>query len=770
MRSLPLARWAALGVLVALASPAWAQALHVSEFDRPAREPETTPVLLGAHDERFRDLPEARLRLRGDEDRVHWLRIAFELPPATDPHEQPLTLRFDRVAVDRLTVYLPNADGGRTQIDDGFFQSGDRAGPALNSYAFEIPHHLSGPLVVYAAVRGRTSVLLAPELVPVAGLYAQDRNLSSLLSAVYASIGVLMLSALALFLALRDRAYLHFCALTLGLLLLLAALNGHLYRGPPLAWLAWWHNNGIYGLAALCCALALGFTRHFLETAQNDAPADRVMTRVRRALFVFAAVCAFNPASLTPMLQSATAVIGVLSAILVLGVGLRAWLRGEVLARAYCLVWIILTLGVATRAALLTDWVPQNVATLYGFQVATAFCLFLMSIGLADRVMEFRKQRDRARQAKAQTDVSLQLEQVRRQFAESLRELLRQAAPSGDLEWVVLRRLLVSLRSALPQRGAALLAYGYHGLDLLLVEPLDSKERYAALFAARHGTLKGASRARKAVVLQLEEHPETGVSEASEEAESLRAASPGGQFALLPMPMAAPGWGALLIERDVGARFSADELELAGDFLAQAVAATDEARRQAELKHKAEVDPLTGANNRRAGDTMLEQAMRRSVDERKPFSVLFVDLDHFKKVNDVHGHAIGDDCLRLAAQTIRHEIRADDVLVRYGGEEFLVVLPGLAPELAAQLGERIRQAVLALRVKGEGGEVQFTVSIGVAGRLPGETKAQGMVERADRALYTAKHNGRNQVQSAQHFGYGKSGQDAEPPPPLSLAP
>jgi diguanylate cyclase (GGDEF)-like protein len=748
------------GLLLALLGAARVHAQSLSTFEASASSLTPGHVVQGHYDTRFHPASSVQARLSGDPSLELWLRIAFDLPAAGDPHESRQALRFDRVPLDAIRVFMPQPEGGYLELSDGFFAPSRAQELAANSYAFAIPHHLRGAQVVYVAARSRAAATLAPQVVTERALHAQDRDIASLLSAVYASIGVLALSALALFLALRDRAYLQFCALTGGLLLLLLAMNGHLYRWTPFGWWAWWHYHGIYALAALCCALSLAFTRQFLETAQRDAAVDRAMQWLGRALLALAGLCLLNLDALTATLQRTAVLAGVLTTTIIVLVSVRAWRRGELLARPYCLIWLILVGAASVRAALTQGWLPPTPAGLYGFQLASAFSLFLMSIGLADRVMEFRKQRDRARLLRDQIDASLQLEQVRRQFSDGLREQLRQSSPGGDLEWVALRRVLISLRSLLPQRGAAVIASGYRGQDLLLVEPMESKDRYAALAAHRSAELRALCRTGKSAIVTLETASGSNGSSSDH--------SSAGVFALLPLSVDGPGWGALLIERAAGADFTPEEVGMAADFLKQALALADEATHQAELKHKAEIDPLTGAYNRRAGDTLLAQAWQHSLAERKPFALLFVDLDHFKRVNDHYGHAVGDDCLRRAADTIRHEIRADDVLARYGGEEFLVVLPGLTPELAMQLGERVRQAVLALRVQNGEAQVRFSVSIGVAARLPGETDAQDVVERADRALYVAKRNGRNQVQMSTHFGYGENGTDAEPPPPLSL--
>jgi diguanylate cyclase (GGDEF)-like protein len=710
-------------------------------------------VLSGAYDAQFHRLAEDRVLLVGAPERTFWLRLTQAVPAPDNA-----VLLFDRVDLDRIALYLPRADGTLQRPADGFFEPLPGGTLSPDSFAFALPWQGGEPRTYYVQVRGLTHMNLAPRLLREAEFRSYDRRIALAIGASYAAVFVLMLSALALYLALRERAYLWFVALTGGLLVTLLAINGHLYRMPGPAVFAWWGSDGLHALALGCCVLALGFTRHFLEIPRNSPGLDRRVQQAQYLLLAVAGACLLNFDAFTARLQVVAGALACATALAIVGLALQAWRRGETLARAYALVWLILALAVAARVAPAVGWLPPGALLLYGFQLATAFCLFLMSIGLADRVMEFRKQRDRARLLKEQTDASLQVEQVRREFAEGLREQLRSTSPGGDLEWLAFRRLLGALRQLLPQQGSAVVAFGYHGLDLLMCEPMDAKERFTRLLAARGGTLKGLCRSRNAVQARLDEQTEPDAPVFNPD---------GGLFAVVPMPMPVPGWGALLIERAPWEQFESAELKLAAEFLKQAVATTDEAASQAELKRKAELDPLTGAGNRRNGDVMLEQALKRAIADRKPLSVLFVDLDHFKRVNDKHGHAVGDDCLRLSADAIRRELAPEDVLVRYGGEEFLVILPGNNADQARQLGERIRQAIGQLRLENGQEKVRFTVSIGVAGRLPGEDEAAGLVERADKALYTAKRNGRNQVQVAQMYGYGQ-GQPEEPPPPLTL--
>ncbi len=162
-----------------------------------------------------------------------------------------------------------------------------------------------------------------------------------------------------------------------------------------------------------------------------------------------------------------------------------------------------------------------------------------------------------------------------------------------------------------------------------------------------------------------------------------------------------------------------------------------------QARQLADLDPLTGLLNRRAWHerlTALKQASRR---RRQPLALMFLDVDHFKRLNDRYGHRAGDDGLRALAQALREELRGDDLIGRYGGEEFVIALPGLDAEQATPIAERIRerfrvQAALAFP------DLQPTVSIGVVQLRPADD-ANGLVQRADEALYAAKSGGRNRV-------------------------
>ncbi|WP_374341737.1 diguanylate cyclase [Azonexus sp.] len=198
------------------------------------------------------------------------------------------------------------------------------------------------------------------------------------------------------------------------------------------------------------------------------------------------------------------------------------------------------------------------------------------------------------------------------------------------------------------------------------------------------------------------------------------------------------------ITRNVSERKAAEQL--LRDSNRQMQTQLEEIQRlQAALREQAVRDPLTGLYNRRYLDETLEREISRARRDGLPLSVVMLDIDHFKRINDTHGHQLGDEVLRLLGRTLLGDIRLEDVACRYGGEEFLILLPAMPLEAAVARAEGWRRAVASLALARDGHLVRFTVSLGVAtfpvhGATPDE-----LTRCADLALYRAKREGRDRV-------------------------
>jgi len=185
-----------------------------------------------------------------------------------------------------------------------------------------------------------------------------------------------------------------------------------------------------------------------------------------------------------------------------------------------------------------------------------------------------------------------------------------------------------------------------------------------------------------------------------------------------------------------------------------------ETRRQLEhrnrdLERLSALDTLTQIANRRRFDSVLRQEWRRSARDESPLSLVFCDIDHFKRFNDTYGHQAGDECLIRVAQAMEETLnRPADLVARYGGEEFIALLVDTGLEGARMLAERMRARVEALKVEHRASEVasHLTVSLGVASVVPRPAvRPEDLVDLADRALYAAKEGGRNRVVAADEL-------------------
>ena len=166
----------------------------------------------------------------------------------------------------------------------------------------------------------------------------------------------------------------------------------------------------------------------------------------------------------------------------------------------------------------------------------------------------------------------------------------------------------------------------------------------------------------------------------------------------------------------------------------------------ARLEALATTDTLTGMLNRRAFADRLAVELRRSIRYRRPVALLMIDLDHFKRVNDEHGHLYGDFVLAGAADTIRTNLRQSDVVARYGGEEFVAMLPETEQDAAITVAEKLRSAVGGRDFSRDGTTVRLTISIGVAAPPTSDLSDEdALISRADAAMYEAKRGGRDRV-------------------------
>ena len=559
----------ALTTLVAFHALAQSEAgpgvMTVSSFSTINGGADDTKILDGEFDDQF--LPVAgAIQLRGGSEYTHWLKLTPN--PEAVAGDNGWRLRLERLPLDRLSLYLPRPGQRPESRYLSFYYPNEQDGVLANGFVFELPDPL--PASMYLAIDTRIDLSVTPSLLVDRQYHVDERRLASLYGAVYAAIIVLVLGSLALFLALHERAYLHFVGVSASLVVLLAALNGHLFAIPVLKLTAWFGPGGVGGLMILFAALALGFGRYFLRLAEHIPGLARQLRHVEWALLALVALSLFGIDVLHGWLFRIGSLLWPLASLAVAILGFMAWRRGQRGALAFGLIWLGMAIAAGMRIAVMQAWFDSVVPGLVGSQLMLAVAVFLLSIVLADRAMEFRQRHEKAQEITEQSTADLQLEQRRRDLIEGLQEALR-GAPPGDLQWIAFRRLLSTLSGLLPNEGIALVAFGYHQLDLLLAEPGDRSDRFKQLLGERGGNIKGICRGRTPMQLRFTESDKVIVEPGQTPPEEQVC----GRFAVVPLEIGKPGWGGVIIESEGDTQYSNADLRRVAELSTIAIEITE---------------------------------------------------------------------------------------------------------------------------------------------------------------------------------------------------
>ncbi|HCD09047.1 MAG TPA: GGDEF domain-containing protein, partial [Thermoanaerobacter sp.] len=219
-----------------------------------------------------------------------------------------------------------------------------------------------------------------------------------------------------------------------------------------------------------------------------------------------------------------------------------------------------------------------------------------------------------------------------------------------------------------------------------------------------------------------------------------------GSVVVAPLRFSGSVIGCLMVLHVETNVFDEDSVKIIEIIVDQASVAITNAKRYYEVTKKSITDPLTKTYNRRYFNDALMENIMRADETSEPVSLIMFDLDNFKLINDTYGHLVGDEVLKEVAKRIKNNVRSDDIVARFGGEEFAVILPKLTAEQAYMIAERIRNEVLSRPIRTDKGDIYVTITGGVADYPEKADSAEKLISHADRALYAGgKSKGRNKI-------------------------
>jgi diguanylate cyclase (GGDEF)-like protein len=333
----------------------------------------------------------------------------------------------------------------------------------------------------------------------------------------------------------------------------------------------------------------------------------------------------------------------------------------------------------------------------------------------------------------AQLEVSVQAARQQRDVAETLRTALTQLSGEHDPQQV-LTQLLDTAAQILPCDDAWLLVRGDAEVRLVGLRR-DGADRPSRVLPA----------AADIEALMTATSPVLGDGSAAPPA-VLALGTPGAWMAV-PLSTRTAGVGALLLVSARPGVYDEAQVELGSALAVQGVTAYENASLFAQVRALATIDDLTGTANRRSFFDVAGHALAQTRRSGTPLAAIMLDIDHFKRVNDTHGHVVGDEVIRTVAARLSGRLRQSDTIGRYGGEEFAVLLAGADADAAARIAEELRTAVDATPVDTRAGSLPVTISLGVAELRP-DDDVIALLAHADEALYRAKSDGRNRVRTA----------------------
>lgn len=667
-------------------------------------------------------------------DSAYWLRFQVE----DHSRDKNWLLEVSYPILDRVDLYLPDGSGGYTLKETGdIFPFNSRE---LNHrhFVFSLPLSPQEAETFYLRVETDSAMIIPLILWEEESFLAKTQQEYLILGLYFGIIAIMALYNFFLFLYVRSPNYLYYVTYILSIAFFHLTLNGlsfqYLWPDYP-----WWGSNAINFFMFLACFWAVVFVRNMLPLDKFNPRLDKML----HYLMVYSAVMA----PLVLLVDFTLAMIMGISTVLVAAVLLISsvfisWKNNYPPALYLLLGWGFLFAGALFVIGRSLGLLPDTFITLYGIQVGSTFEVILLSMGLADHINILNREKEDA-QAWAG---DYQVEKQKRLLAETLNDMIRSTDLSQGVKSIS-ETMLEFIKKLVSYHRACVFLKEKEGFRWVSVSGEGGVLPGGEIFPPP-GEGTGPLIREDLFITVLDSREPLIISPEEREASFCQYEFLPGSQAIMVIPLVTRSsqLGIVILEHKKEGIYGDLEGTLALNLAGQAGLMIENAQLFEEVKTLADTDDLTGLFNRRCFQIMGEREILRSKRYYHPLSLVMVDIDNFKKINDTYGHGAGDEILQKLAERLRDTVRATDIVSRYGGEEFCILLTETGMEKAEKVAEDLRRKIAEepFFIK-EHGSFDVTASFGVTSLKNNISSFRELIDEGDMAMYEAKRKGRNGV-------------------------
>ncbi len=648
----------------------------------------------------------------GYTDAAYWVKIS---PVHSLKQQERWYLEIANPSLDKVDAYLPLQDGITEIIQTGKSYPFFERTLIHKNFVFPISSlSISEQKPIYLRIEASGIMSFPVSLTPEQS-YVSSRLLTELGWGIFFGLmGIMFLYHFLFYFFSKDRNHLYYSGFILGILLFQAADSGMAYQ---LLWPAYPEWNGIAPgfFAALILFAFVSFTRSFLKLD----PAHPLLKRGMQGIFVIFLILPvaslFTPYPIFMPLLMYSGMVAFLSAIVVAVVRLR---QGYRQAKFYLGSFTVLILGTTISMLRNLGYLPANIVTENGMKIGSVLLVIILSFGMIDMLRIMQKENKKI--------------SAHRRILESLIKVTNSITSAYDIA-TLSKKLLPVAQQIIPSKQSFFFLkkgdqyqlkdhYGHYQpscLSLIYQTVIENEQ----LFMQKTPFIFSPAKDQTSPVCDF---PET--------------------ITVVPIALEHEMLGLVLIVKEEENEVPDFVLEVLHSFSRTAAIAIKNTQLFEQVKEKAQRDELTGLLNRHYFFELAEKELYRSTRYGHSLSVIMLDIDYFKEVNDRYGHLSGDEVLRTLAKRMQERLRKTDIIGRFGGEEFIVILPETSLNDAINVAEDLRRSVEEEPFKLKSGEkLSVTISVGITTYQETMKSIDELIEVADQALYEAKRTGRNRV-------------------------